>query len=246
MAASALRPLSLGEVLDVSFGLYRSRFGALTTVALVTQGLPLVLQVYVDATGGSAEHLLFLFGVLILSVVTGVIGTAACTFVVSDAYLGRESGAGAALARAMPLVGRLIAVSIMVSFLVGMGFILLVVPGLIILAGLWVSPVVAVVESPGSASEALSRSWKLTQGFRGKVFLSMFTGGLLLILPSAAMAGLMVAGGGGVVVVSAGQAVLKILVYPFLYVLATVVYYDVRVRKEGFDLELLASTLQPA
>jgi len=26
----------------------------------------------------------------------------------------------------------------------------------------------------------------------------------------------------------------------------TVLYYDLRVRKEGFDLELLASSLQPA
>ena len=44
---------------------------------------------------------------------------------------------------------------------------------------------------------------------------------------------------------AAGFALLQVLAYPFLYVVTTVLYYDLRVRKEGFDLELLASTLQP-
>ena len=35
------------------------------------------------------------------------------------------------------------------------------------------------------------------------------------------------------------------LIYPFFYVVLTVLYYDLRVRKEGFDLELLASSLRP-
>ena len=118
MDASALRPLSLGEILDVSFGLYRSRFSNLLTVALATQAVPLLLEVYVESAGGVSEHPFFWLGVRILTVVTGTIGTAASTFVVSDSYLGRESGPGAALARAMPLVGTLIGVSIMVGFLV--------------------------------------------------------------------------------------------------------------------------------
>ncbi|HEX6668828.1 MAG TPA: hypothetical protein VF061_04690, partial [Gemmatimonadales bacterium] len=40
--------------------------------------------------------------------------------------------------------------------------------------------------------------------------------------------------------------VVQILLYPLFYCVLTVAYYDLRVRKEGFDLEVLASTLQPA
>ena len=40
--------------------------------------------------------------------------------------------------------------------------------------------------------------------------------------------------------------VVQMLLYPLLYCVLTVAYYDLRVRKEGFDLEVLASTLQPA
>jgi len=49
---------------------------------------------------------------------------------------------------------------------------------------------------------------------------------------------------GMVAVVLAG--LVQLLVYPLFYCVLTVAYYDLRVRKEGFDLEVLASTLQPA
>ena len=38
----------------------------------------------------------------------------------------------------------------------------------------------------------------------------------------------------------------QIFIYPLFYCVLTVAYYDLRVRKEGFDLELLASSLQTA
>jgi hypothetical protein len=38
----------------------------------------------------------------------------------------------------------------------------------------------------------------------------------------------------------------RLLLTPILYCLITLVYYDLRVRKEGFDLEMLAASLQPA
>ena len=38
--------------------------------------------------------------------------------------------------------------------------------------------------------------------------------------------------------------VIQMVLYPFFYCVLTVAYYDLRVRKEGFDLEVLASTLQ--
>ena len=40
--------------------------------------------------------------------------------------------------------------------------------------------------------------------------------------------------------------VVQIFIYPLFYCVLTVAYYDLRVRKEGFDLELLASTLRTA
>ena len=64
------------------------------------------------------------------------------------------------------------------------------------------------------------------------------------MLPSVALA-VLAGGAEGSLLWRGIEALLQVLAYPFLYVVTTVLYYDLRVRKEGFDLELLASTLQP-
>ena len=41
-------------------------------------------------------------------------------------------------------------------------------------------------------------------------------------------------------------SLIQLLIYPLFYCVLTVAYYDLRVRKEAFDLEVLASGLSPA
>src|ERR1043166_6175063 len=108
MATLFLRPLTVGEVLDVSFGLYRSLFAPLVVIAAVSQVIPVLVSVYMGAAGGGAPR------------------------------------------RAGGLIGRLAAIPILVTLLIGLGFILLVIPGIILLAGLVLSTVVAVIEGPPS------------------------------------------------------------------------------------------------
>ena len=51
MTPPILRPLTVGEILDTSFALYRRHFGALATVSLICTGLPLILRLFVEASG---------------------------------------------------------------------------------------------------------------------------------------------------------------------------------------------------
>jgi len=245
----ALRPLSLGEVLDVSFGLYRSLFAPLLVIAVICQSLPMALGVYIGASGALFVNLALSLVYGVLAVILGSLGVAASTFVVSDAYLGRETSASVALHRAVSLLGRLVVISLLSSLLIGIGFMLLIVPGVILLSGLILSTVVAVLETTPSATAAMGRSWELTGGFRGKVLLTLLVAFLLLLVPSIALGGIgAVFGAEGpfALLLLALESILQIFIYPFVYVVMTVLYYDLRVRKEGFDLELLASALQPA
>jgi hypothetical protein len=43
-------------------------------------------------------------------------------------------------------------------------------------------------------------------------------------------------------------AIVNVFIYPFVFAVVAVSYYDVRIRREGFDLQLLAARLggQPA
>lgn len=259
MAAPALRPLSLGEVLDVSFGLYRSLFLPLLMVTLVTRALPLVVSVYIEAAGGALTNLPLYVTTLLANAILGAIAAAASTFIIAENYLGRRISAGEAFSRAMPYTGRLIVVAMLSSFIIVIGFMLLIVPGVILGVGLVLATPAMVLEGIPAATDALGRSWALTRGYRGKLFGGLLVIGILLYLPFLALGGFAAvslpktpeAAAATVssptfLVVMALSALLQTLIFPLFYCLLTVAYYDLRVRKEAFDLEVLASSLASA
>lgn len=245
MTAPALRPLATGEVLDVSFGLYRALFLPLVTVTAVARLLPTVLSVYIVAQGGMLANIGLFLVQFAISIVLSALGVAATNFIVSGAYLGHAITADTALRRAVKLIGPLVLLSLMTTLVISVGFLLLIVPGVILLGGLLLATPVLVLEQPISALNAMNRSWELSRGFRGKALVTLLVASLLLVIPTmlvgvlAALASLAGISSQWATAVMAG--VLGIFVYPFLYVTFTVLYYDLRVRKEGFDLELLAA-----
>lgn len=249
MAPPLLRPLSLGEVLDVAFGLYRAKFAALLVIAVICRLIPILFAVYFEVRDPTLEQLAARLGTALVSLILAAIAVAASTYVVSDAYLGVETTAGGALSRAMPLVGNLIGISILTTLAAGIGLLLLIVPGFIFLAGFLLSPVVAVIETPPRSRDAMRRSWQLAQGYKGKVLLTILVASLLLVVPGIALGGVAALLGSVdeesfALIFFVVPLVLQVFVYPFVYVVQTVLYYDLRVRKEGFDLEVLASAMR--
>jgi hypothetical protein len=257
MSGPVLRPLSLGEILDVSFGLYRNLFLPLLIVTMVTRALPLAVSTYLESAGGMAANLPLYFLSLIADMVLAAIATAASTFIVSESYMGRRLSAGDAFRRAQPFIGRLIALGILTSFVVLLGFLLLVIPGIILACGLALATPAMVIESQPSSTAAMGRSWSLTRDHRGKIFGALFVVLLLMYLPFVALGGIAAASLGsegapggaattGFLGLTMVAALLSSLIWPLFYCVLTVAYYDLRVRKEAFDLEVLAAGLAQA
>jgi multisubunit Na+/H+ antiporter MnhC subunit len=278
MLVPVLRPLTLGETLDTSFGVYRSLFAPLLSVSVVTQAVPLALGAYAEASGGWLTHQALWVATLILSLLLGYLGTAATTFLVAEAYLGGGLTMQQAFRRATSFIGPLIVASLLTAIVVGMSAtaVMLVAGALSLKAGssaplvlgagavvsifiaiaifcaLVVTTPTMVLEGTRKVTAAMGRSVALTRGHRLRIFLSLFIVVLLLLIPTSALSGLAIAVGKGekgspaVVGILLVASILQILIYPFIYVLLTVLYYDLRVRKEGFDLEMLATSLQPA
>lgn len=255
MAAPVLKPLSLGEVLDISFGLYRTLFTPLLLVTLATRAVPLLIEVYVETSGGLlAQPLLYAVN-LVLNVVLGAVAAAASTFVIAENYLGRPLTAGAAFARSTPFIGRLILVALLSTLLLGFGALLLLIPFFILLPGLVLATPALVLEDLPGAVDALGRAWSLSRGFRFRVFVAMMVVFTLIAIPFIALGVFMVSQGTveatramsseGLLAVALA-ALIQTLVYPFLYAVLTVLYYDLRVRKEAYDLEVLAADLGTA
>ncbi len=253
-----LRPLTVGEILDTSFSLYRRHFVALATVALVCTGVPLVLRLFLEAGGGVFSNLALglLYGLSV--VVLNLVATGATVFIVSESYLGRPISARAALNRATPYIGRILICSMLMALVVSLGFLLFLIPGIILAVGLALTIPAVVLEPRSSASAALSRSWELSRGARWRILALGLTMLVLLYVPVVAITGLLAvvlpqASGGSfgpasvtTVAAIAVGGIVQMFLTPLFYCVLTVTYYDLRVRKEGFDLELLASTLRSA
>jgi uncharacterized membrane protein len=101
-------------------------------------------------------------------------------------------------------VAKMIGAMILVGIAVGIGFLLLVLPGIFLLVRLYFYPF-AVAEGAGPI-EAIQRSWDLTRGLFWKVFGFMIVAGLIM------MAGVLVFGIG---VLVAGPVVGLAFVYVY-------------------------------
>jgi hypothetical protein len=253
MSVPMLRSLSLGEVLDTSLVVYRQLFGPLLGLAFATQALPLALGAFLDAAGGPLVHPGLWAVEVVLALILGSLGTAASTFIVSEHYLGRSMPTQQALRSAVAFLPRLVALTLATGLVVGIGLVFLIVPGVILFSGLIVGTPALVIENLQTAPDAMQRSWALSRGSRRKLLAAYIVGFLLLLIPTVAFAWIAITIAGEstsystwTLILGTVERLLQILIYPFLYILTTILYYDLRVRREGFDLEMLASTLQPA
>lgn len=255
-----LRPLSIGEMLDAGFKLFRHRFGTLMVCVLVPV-VPLSIlstiivgsvddtafDVNAPASDSSSVDVANLIDNL-LSGAAAAIAIAACFKVISSAYLGERADAGTSLryglSRLLPLVVAYFAMSICV----GIGIVLLLVPG-IFLAVKWSMTFPAIVAERAGPFAAMRRSWELTRGHWWRTFGTL----LVVVLISFVLSIAILVGFGAAVATSdsiselafavlltAVTIIVLAILYPLTAAVVTVLYYDLRVRNEGFDLQLLA------
>jgi len=97
-----------------------------------------------------------------------------------------------------------------------------------------------VLEKPKRANDALGRSWELTKGSRDKAFAIGLVVYLVTNVPAIAIIWLARSSPDLANVV--GQLATLVL-RPIMACAFTLFYYDLRVRKEAFDLELLGQHL---
>ncbi len=246
MADYQLRPLSIGEILDGALVLLRRHFTLVLGIAVVCEGIPTAMDVYIDLTGGGSQNPGLSLLDRLLTLVGSVLVTGATVRVVSEAYLGRTPLFGDAMGFAGSRFGTILGANIMSGFLTVLATLALVIPGIVVACGYSVAAEAAALES-GSASEALRRSWDLTKGFKWKALaLGVVSIGLILVvyLGAGVLGGIMGEVVGGLdAVLAVLAACVSLLIYPVISCVFTLFYYDLRVRKEGFDLEMLSRQL---
>lgn len=131
---------------------------------------------------------------------------------------------------------------------VGVGVASLALPAWV-LTGFALQVICAVLEPALDGMGAMRRSWALTKGFRARIFLIFVALIVIFVVVFSVLAMLFALAvpsrDSAMAQVSAVvlQTLVSLLVLPVLYSVLTLLYYDLRVRKEGFDLEMLAAAL---
>jgi hypothetical protein len=256
--STPLRPLTLGELLDRTFTLYRTHFIVFAGIAglpwLVVLAVQLLQVAVHPGQEVSLDVLGWLFGVLILSAIAATCSQAATVVAVSQLHLDRPITIGQAFAALRGRIGELCLITISVGFLIGLGIIACIVPG-ILLALRWAIVVPIAVLERAPLRVAMSRSADLTDGDRGRIFMIF----LLYFILNIAMtfvweAPIVVATVAAtreaatppvwtLVLAPIGGFFTQCLVGPLLTIAMSLVYYDARVRKEAFDIEHMMAQL---
>jgi hypothetical protein len=90
------------------------------------------------------------------------------------------------------------------------------------------------------------RSWELVKGNRGKVFLIFLVIVVIQVLVQIGIGLVSAIGfgpGNASVLTSIMENLVSLLLTPISAIAVTLLYYDFRIRKEGFDLEILSQSI---
>ena len=263
-----LRPLSLGEILDRTFTLYRRNFllffGITALPQLLVLGFNLCQVLFTGRPGaprvmsGTTIGLGILLGLVgfIVYCVAYLFAQGGTVYAISDLYLGRSTSIGASLRRMRGQAGSLLGVLILNGLVVMVAFIFLIIPGVYMACRLITCIPAALLENLGPR-ESLERSFALTKDNAGRsfviyllyfaIFYAIF---FLLAFPFMVAVGLSAKNPAMMTVwtilTQVGSSLAAILVTPIFTIASTVFYYDLRVRKEAFDLQMMMNPNETA
>lgn len=248
MPATALRPRSATEIIDAAFQLLRQHYTQLAAIAMVAL-LPYIAVVAVSGavsvTSGSGSAFL----VLILQWICGAIAEGAVVIGAASAYLDGQTDIQRSLLTAVRRGPAVIVAGVLRGFAAGLAAIAFLFPGIYVLVRTFAIIPVLLLEDRG-ADESLSRAWKLAKGEGWKIFGTMLLAWLifmtlymLLVFAIGVILGLF--GTTNERMTSLLVAILLPFVFPITAVVSTLLYYDIRIRREGFDLELMALDAEP-
>jgi hypothetical protein len=205
------------------------------------------------------------FAFAVVAFLAAQVGIGTLTAAVSAIYLGDLIGIGEALRRVRPVLGKLLGTNLLSAVVVTLGMMACLVPGIYFLLSYLLVSEVVVIEGLGPVA-ALRRSRDLMRKKSDKGFLrNNITKASVILLITVALASVakMIVGVPFTIVQLMSfnprhmpnafaplmllQGILTMIMQAGVGPIGTIAmilfYYDIRVRKEGFDLQVLAAAL---
>jgi hypothetical protein len=273
MGATTMRPRRVGEILDAAIKIYlrnaRTLMGLTAVVVIpmrILAGIVLLstLPAGSDVPGGTfnlnsssqpttdrAAVLGANGALLVIELIVALLVVAACTKAVSDAYLDQPVDAAGSLRFALRRLPALFVLYILIYVGLIVAFILFIVPGIWLYAA-WSVAVPAMLIERRGPFRSLGRSRRLVKGRWWATAAVLIVAALMVTLIAGAIEALLIAVASlpsqpslllAVTASTLSGIIATIITEPFRAATTTLLYYDLRVRREGYDLHVLADQL---
>lgn len=226
--------------MDATFQLYRKDpLPFLLAGAAVYVPWLLIRLVFGFGLGSQTASISETFGSAIGILIVYAIASAATSVLTRDVYFNRPADFASALRATLPKLASIIAAAIITGVIYLISILLLVFPFFFAITRLFALRQAIMLEDK-SVSAAFSRTSQLSRGVMGHVFLTLFLVALLTIAINigAGMLALMMP---SLILQNVLTTVVTTIIFPLMAITETLLYYDVRIRKEGFDVEYLAT-----
>ena len=232
----------VGRTLSNSWRVFNANFVKVFLIAIVVTAVYVGLSRFLPRSAVPSSEVpklavLIVIGVLAILILY-TLAQAAILYVAFQSMRGRVVGIVEALRRGLSRFGAIVGLAILVGCGVWIGLILLIVPGIMFALRWSVALPACVVEGLGPLA-SMKRSAQLTKGHRWKLF-----GIFLLLWVVSALAGLLI----GLLLKPAGVAGTQVVQVlwnaawtAFWYVTLVMIYHDLRVIKEGVDIDQIAA-----
>lgn len=238
----ALSEMSVGEILDSALKLYRSNWK--TFLAIVA----IVMVPYIFIQSILVSSLAPVFGAILTLVLAFIITpfvTGAVAKATADIYLGSSPEVGETYSFALGKLGSLLIVSILYGLVVVGGLILLIIPG-IYFAVKYIFSTTAVIVENRSGIDALKRSGALSKEFFWKIFGTLILTAIIVLIVGALLGFLLqfvLSPLPDWLGMGMSESIATVITTPFQTMVIVLLYFDLRIRKEAFDLSVMAQEL---
>lgn len=259
MAQRILRPLDYGGLFDELFDLYKKNFLLFMGIAgLIYLPLNFLITLLMTPVQGMSQPgqlpdfrwLGMLALVVLFSIPLTYAASAATIWAVSSTYLGNKATILGSYKGIMPRLFPFMVTGVLVGILCAVGFVLCCFPGIILAILLAFVPAVMVIEDVRYV-DAINRSWALAKSDWARVLvvliITVLLGGILQMILTTPfqMLAMFHSGEPGsigplTILHAIMQGLAETLVLPVSTIALVLLYYDIRIRKEGFDIQMLA------
>ena len=239
MAGVGVGDFRVGNVLLRGLRILAHNFAPFALLALAFTAPPFIYA-WVSPVAEAGAVTTGAIAISLVDVLLTYLLTAALVYGTVRELRGSRASLSESVSRGLGLVFPVVGVAVVAGIATAVGSLLLVIPGLIVASMLWVAVPVAVVERPGVFA-SLRRSAELTKGKRWQVFGIIVIIFLFAVVAAAITGAIIDAVTQSPTVVSLMSWVITALFTALYAVVSAVSYHDLRIAKEGGDVQQIAA-----